>query len=189
MEEFRFHSGGAAVPLPLVRRDGPRPSRGGLETDDLSEEQRSRLFHAAALLQLLEAHLRDELQALERAVRTQESNKVARSLTDLEKHTFVKSAVVTTEDLCSQPSCPICSEDFTVGEQALQLQCSHFFHDGCVVPWLELKHNCPICRCEVSDRIPTLPEIKELTIAEIRQRILWHGEVPAQTEDRYGMRF
>lgn len=183
VEEFRYAGGGGNAIRVIHRDAGSR----GAERDrmDMSEDQRRRLFNAAALLQLLEAHLREELLALERAVRDSENGKAPGALTDLAKYTFLKNTKVGTDDICAQPSCPICNEDFALSEQVLQLQCSHIFHESCVLPWLEMKHNCPICRCDVSDRLPTLSEIQELTETEIRQRMRWHNHEPRLSKDRY----
>ena len=182
VEEVSY-SGGGRTAFRVFHGGG----RSDLEQMELSEEQRRRLFNAAALLQLLEAHLREELMALERAVRESESNKTPHELTSLEKHTYLRSATIDKEAMCAQPSCPICGEDFFVGETALQIQCSHLFHEKCVVPWLELKHNCPICRLDVSEKLPQPAELEELTVAEIKQRIQWHGGQPESTEDKYSM--
>lgn len=42
--------------------------------------------------------------------------------------------------------CTVCMDDFQVGDSARQLPCEHFFHQDCIIPWLELHASCPICR-------------------------------------------
>ncbi|XP_044477193.1 uncharacterized RING finger protein C2A9.04c-like [Mangifera indica] len=42
--------------------------------------------------------------------------------------------------------CSICLEEFNVGDELCRLPCSHFYHEDCIVPWLEKSHTCPLCR-------------------------------------------
>jgi hypothetical protein len=42
--------------------------------------------------------------------------------------------------------CTVCMDDFQVGDSARQLPCEHFFHQDCIIPWLNLHASCPICR-------------------------------------------
>lgn len=34
--------------------------------------------------------------------------------------------------------CSVCMDDFQVGDSARQLPCEHFFHQDCIIPWLNL---------------------------------------------------
>ena len=49
-----------------------------------------------------------------------------------------------------QPSdCIICTETIKTGDTCVQLECRHIFHEGCVLPWLDLHNTCPYCRFEM----------------------------------------
>ncbi|TVU26922.1 hypothetical protein EJB05_29495, partial [Eragrostis curvula] len=43
-------------------------------------------------------------------------------------------------------SCPICLEDFVVGDGLIVMPCSHSFHGSCLTEWLKLSRFCPCCR-------------------------------------------
>lgn len=76
----------------------------------------------------------------------QASNKVCQAYLD---H-LVSINEVKEEDIIEYTECPICIEEFQLGETATRLpKCSHIFHDTCIKAWF-LKHNtCPVCRDEI----------------------------------------
>ncbi|KAJ9568253.1 hypothetical protein OSB04_004219 [Centaurea solstitialis] len=45
--------------------------------------------------------------------------------------------------------CPICLEEFHVGQGVRGLPCAHNFHVSCIDKWLRLNVKCPRCRCSV----------------------------------------
>ncbi|KAI5381915.1 hypothetical protein KIW84_UN0335 [Lathyrus oleraceus] len=48
---------------------------------------------------------------------------------------------------CSE--CPICLEEFRVGNEVRGLPCAHNFHVECIDEWLRMNVKCPRCRCSV----------------------------------------
>jgi hypothetical protein len=125
------------------------------------------------MLRLLETQLRDELEQLQTAyannARRAEEEKV-RPLTTVMREKL-RRATFSLDMLCSQPSCPVCSEDFTVGAAATQLPCSHLFHESCVMPWLDAKKTCPICRFELTDTVPSVADLERFTEAELAEKL------------------
>ncbi|KAI3977412.1 hypothetical protein MKX01_000325 [Papaver californicum] len=43
-------------------------------------------------------------------------------------------------------TCVVCMEDFEVGTVVTYMPCSHFFHEDCLLPWLQESNCCPLCR-------------------------------------------
>ncbi|KAG5842872.1 hypothetical protein ANANG_G00182360 [Anguilla anguilla] len=67
-----------------------------------------------------------------------------------EKISSLPTVIVSQEQADSSMECPVCKEDYSVGEPVRQLPCNHFFHSGCIVPWLEMHDTCPVCRKSLS---------------------------------------
>ncbi|XP_033950592.1 E3 ubiquitin-protein ligase RNF115 isoform X2 [Pseudochaenichthys georgianus] len=57
--------------------------------------------------------------------------------------------------------CPVCREEYTSGESVRKLPCLHFFHNECIVPWLELHDTCPVCRKSLDGVDNSLPPTSE----------------------------
>ncbi|KAJ8270073.1 hypothetical protein GJAV_G00110030 [Gymnothorax javanicus] len=57
---------------------------------------------------------------------------------------------ITEEHVGSSLECPVCKEDYSMGESVRQLPCNHLFHNDCIVPWLEQHDTCPVCRKSLS---------------------------------------
>ncbi|KIJ61217.1 hypothetical protein HYDPIDRAFT_177117 [Hydnomerulius pinastri MD-312] len=51
-----------------------------------------------------------------------------------------------------EKNCAVCKEQFKLETEdpgelvAMTLPCKHLFHEGCILPWLEISRTCPLCR-------------------------------------------
>lgn len=142
----------------------------------LTIEQARRIANATAMLRLLETQLREELDMLQLAF--EQANARAQTISQDKPKVLTKimksrlrNVELDLDMLCCQPSCPICSEDFSVGLKVLRLPCTHWFHGSCVLAWLELNQTCPICRSEISDSLPTKDELGELSLEDLDERL------------------
>ncbi|CAN1805129.1 Uncharacterized RING finger protein P32A8.03c [Linum perenne] len=45
--------------------------------------------------------------------------------------------------------CTICLEEMN-SCRVIRLECKHFFHESCLVPWIR-NSNCPLCRFQITD--------------------------------------
>nr|KYP42038.1 E3 ubiquitin-protein ligase Praja1 [Cajanus cajan] len=42
--------------------------------------------------------------------------------------------------------CSICLEEMVINAECYTMPCHHYFHQQCIVSWLETSHVCPLCR-------------------------------------------
>ncbi|CAN6481297.1 unnamed protein product [Victoria cruziana] len=45
--------------------------------------------------------------------------------------------------------CAICKEGASAGEKGRALPCRHVYHEECILPWLNSRNSCPVCRYEL----------------------------------------
>lgn len=45
--------------------------------------------------------------------------------------------------LANKLECSVCFDEFTLDEEAKALPCRHHYHQGCIVPWLEMVSQAP----------------------------------------------
>lgn len=46
-------------------------------------------------------------------------------------------------------TCAMCGVTLQVGDSGTRLPCFHTYHEGCIVPWMQMKNNCPRCHHEL----------------------------------------
>ena len=46
-------------------------------------------------------------------------------------------------------TCAVCKDEFIIGQECLLMPCQHHFHKNCLLPWLNERNSCPVCRFEL----------------------------------------
>ena len=59
-------------------------------------------------------------------------------------------------------TCAVCKDEFKIGEDCLLMPCNHQFHDNCIMPWLNKRNSCPVCRYELPTDDKDFEEMKKL---------------------------
>lgn len=63
--------------------------------------------------------------------------------------------------------CPICLEDYVDGDQLMVLpNCKHKYHSKCIIQWLRLRGDCPICRRRIKDEIKSAKRLKRTVVSQ-----------------------
>jgi E3 ubiquitin-protein ligase SIS3 len=78
---------------------------------------------------------------------------------------------------CSE--CPICLEEFHVGDEVRGLPCAHNFHVVCIDEWLRLNVKCPRCRCSV------FPNLDLSALSNLRNTDSERSSASVVTSTRY----
>ncbi|KAK9098658.1 hypothetical protein Syun_025703 [Stephania yunnanensis] len=57
--------------------------------------------------------------------------------------------VITEEHGKDNLICAICKDPLSVGAIVKRLPCAHLYHPPCILPWLNARNSCPLCRYEL----------------------------------------
>ena len=94
-------------------------------------------------------HRQNELERLERV------NRLHRLVMTniLPRYVIIKNIKIKeytlNENYHDNDRCPICLEDYNIGEILNELICNHFYHKKCINNWIKSNNNCPICRSSI----------------------------------------
>ncbi|CAN6162550.1 unnamed protein product [Urochloa humidicola] len=61
----------------------------------------------------------------------------------------VPAAVEAPEGVAGVSVCAVCTEEVAARQAVVRLPCAHWYHAGCIAPWLRIRTTCPTCRAEL----------------------------------------
>ncbi|TKR63217.1 hypothetical protein L596_027073 [Steinernema carpocapsae] len=58
--------------------------------------------------------------------------------------------MVTVDATQCDKQCTTCMDNLKEGDEVGRLDCGHMFHRDCIVPWLQTRNTCPVCRAAIN---------------------------------------
>jgi DNA-directed RNA polymerase subunit RPC12/RpoP len=107
----------------------------------------------------------DEIEHILNYVMNNDENKYGSPPAAKSEINKLKKYVLSEESLNKfgcENSCSVCKEDFVIGNKMMDLPCKHYFHEECLMPWLNQHDSCPICRYELKTDDPDYEKMKIL---------------------------
>jgi DNA-directed RNA polymerase subunit RPC12/RpoP len=66
----------------------------------------------------------------------------------------LKRGVIEQGHVDTKTDCAVCKDEFELGNEYVEVPCSHIFHPDCILPWLNMHNSCPVCRYELKTDDP-----------------------------------
>ena len=64
-------------------------------------------------------------------------------------------------------TCAVCKDEFIIGQECLLMPCQHHFHKDCLLPWLNERNSCPVCRYELPTDDQDFEEMKKQKLNKV----------------------
>lgn len=106
----------------------------------------------------------DEIENILNYVMNNDENKYGSPPAAKSEINKLKKYILSKENLNNfgcENSCSVCKEDFVIGNKMMDLPCKHYFHEECLMPWLNQHDSCPICRYELKTDDPDYEKMKK----------------------------
>ena len=126
----------------------------------------------------------DEIENILNYIMNNDENKYGSPPAAKSEINKLKKYILSKENLNNfgcENSCSVCKEDFVIGNKMMDLPCKHYFHEECLMPWLNQHDSCPICRFELKTDDPDYEKMKKqrngININNNEQRTIVSGAI------------